>query len=633
MLDMQEVTGSSPVSPTMSLSPSLQGERPINTHSLDDIEVLRHSASHVLAEAVKQLYPDVKLGIGPATENGFYYDFDRETPFIPEDLEKIESRMKRIIKADVPFIKSEVPVETARDILEELGEPYKLELLDEIVDPTVTMYRNGGLTDLCRGPHLPSTGGIKAVKLLRLAGAYWRGSERNPMLQRIYGTAFYDAGSLQGHLDALEEAKKRDHRKLGAELDLYSIGEETGPGLVLWHPKGAIIRKLIEDFWRDVHLERGYDIVYTPHIAPLELWKSTGHLAHFGDMMYGAMDVDGRKYLLKPMNCPFHIQIYRSRMRSYRDLPLRYAELGTVYRYERTGVLHGLLRVRGFTQDDAHIFCTPEQLPGEVAGVIDLVKFMMQTFGYRDLEVDLSVRSPESKDDYMGTEEGWQMAEMALQEALKLAGLSWTRQEGEAVFYGPKIDVKLVDALGRRWQGPTIQFDFNLPERLGVTYIGPDGKEHPVVMVHRTVLGTMERFIGGLVEHYGGAFPPWLAPVQARVLTITDRAGDYAHEVVRELRARGIRAEADVRGEKISLKIREAELEKVPYMLVVGDREVESQTVTVRTRSSRKQSAMAAVEFSAMLSEQVRSKSLECGVGDGGSKGGGGNSKTDQYQQ
>ena len=617
----------------MSLSPSLQGERPINTHSLDDIEVLRHSASHVLAEAVKQLYPDVKLGIGPATENGFYYDFDRETPFIPEDLEKIESRMKRIIKADVPFIKSEVPVETARDILEELGEPYKLELLDEIVDPTVTMYRNGGLTDLCRGPHLPSTGGIKAVKLLRLAGAYWRGSERNPMLQRIYGTAFYDAGSLQGHLDALEEAKKRDHRKLGAELDLYSIGEETGPGLVLWHPKGAIIRKLIEDFWRDVHLERGYDIVYTPHIAPLELWKSTGHLAHFGDMMYGAMDVDGRKYLLKPMNCPFHIQIYRSRMRSYRDLPLRYAELGTVYRYERTGVLHGLLRVRGFTQDDAHIFCTPEQLPGEVAGVIDLVKFMMQTFGYRDLEVDLSVRSPESKDDYMGTEEGWQMAEMALQEALKLAGLSWTRQEGEAVFYGPKIDVKLVDALGRRWQGPTIQFDFNLPERLGVTYIGPDGKEHPVVMVHRTVLGTMERFIGGLVEHYGGAFPPWLAPVQARVLTITDRAGDYAHEVVRELRARGIRAEADVRGEKISLKIREAELEKVPYMLVVGDREVESQTVTVRTRSSRKQSAMAAVEFSAMLSEQVRSKSLECGVGDGGSKGGGGNSKTDQYQQ
>ncbi len=633
MLDMQEVTGSSPVSPTTSLSPSLQGERPINKRSLDDIEILRHSASHVLAEAVKQLYPDVKLGIGPATENGFYYDFDRETPFIPEDLEKIESRMKLIIKADVPFIKSEVPVETARDIFKELGEPYKLELLDAIAEPTVTLYRNGGLTDLCRGPHLPLTGGIKAVKLLRLAGAYWRGSERNPMLQRIYGTAFYDADSLQDHLDALEEAKKRDHRKLGAELDLYSIGEETGPGLVLWHPRGAMVRKLIEDFWRDVHLERGYDIVYTPHIAPMELWKSTGHLAHFSDMMYGPIDVDGRKYLLKPMNCPFHIQIYRSKLRSYRDLPLRYAELGTVYRYERTGVLHGLLRVRGFTQDDAHIFCTPEQLPGEVAGVIDLVKFMMETFGYRDLEIDLSVRSPESKDDYMGTEEGWQMAEMALQEALKLAGLSWTRQEGEAVFYGPKIDVKLIDAVGRRWQGPTIQFDFNLPERLGVTYIGPDGKEHPVIMVHRTVLGTMERFIGGLVEHYGGAFPLWLAPVQARVLTITDRAGDYAHEVARELRTRGIRAEADVRGEKISFKVREAEMEKVPYMLVVGDREVESQTVTVRTRSSRKQSAMAAGEFSAMVLEQVRSKSLGCGVGEGGSKGGGGNSKTDPDKQ
>jgi len=548
-------------------------------------EVYWHSASHVMADAVKMLFPRAKLGIGPAIRDGFYYDFDVEEPFMPEDLERIEATMRKIIQADLPFLRSEIPKSNAIQIFTDLEENYKLELLEDIHDEKVPIYRHGNFTDLCLGPHLASTGALKAVKLLSIAGAYWRGDERQKMLQRIYGTAYETQEQLDAHLERLEEAQKRDHRKLGKELDLFSFHEQAaGPGLAYWHPKGATIRREIEDFWKDEHVKRGYQLVTTPHIAKSDLWNTSGHYSFFRENMF-TLDVEDQEYVLKPMNCPGHILIYQTKMHSYRDLPIRYAELGTVYRYERSGTLVGMFRVRGFTQDDAHIFCTPDQVLDEITGVLDLAIYMLKTFGYQDYNMYLSVREPEHKDQYMGDDEQWEQAEDALAEALNSRELSFKRMEGEAIFYGPKIDIMLLDALGRPRQGPTIQFDFNEPSRFDVVYIGTDGQPHQVVMVHRTVLGSMERFIGGLVEHYAGAFPIWLSPIQAKILPVTSYQNEYAERVEDELKQHSLRVEADLRSEKLGFKIREAQLEKVPYMLVVGKREEASQAVAVRLRS------------------------------------------------
>jgi len=545
----------------------------------EKIEKLRHSASHVMAEAVHSLFPSVKFGIGPVIEDGFYYDFDLPRSLTPEDLPVIEAKMAEIIAQDLPFTHEEVEKEEARRIF--AYQPYKLELIDEIPDERMTIYRQGSFVDLCKGPHVSSTGEIVAFKLLSIAGAYWRGDERRPMLQRIYGVAFDTQKELNQHLERLVEAAKRDHRRLGRELDLFSFHEEAGPGLVHWHPKGATVRRIIEDFWVEEHLKRGYEIVYSPHIAKLDIWKKSGHWELYQEHLYSPMDVEGQQYLIKPMNCPAHILMYKTKLRSYRELPIRWAELGTVYRYERSGVLHGLTRVRGFTQDDAHIFCRPDQLEDEVVGVMEFALFMMRTFGFKEYEVLLSTR-PEK---YAGTVEIWEEATETLDRALKRLALPYEVDPGEGVFYGPKIDIRLRDALGRAWQGPTTQVDFNLPQRFDVTYVGTDGVAHPVVMVHRTVLGSMERFLGCLIEHYAGAFPVWLAPVQAVVIPIADRHVDYALKVEAELKAGGMRAEADVRPERMNLKIREAQLQKTPYMLIVGDKEVESATVSVRLRS------------------------------------------------
>ena len=545
----------------------------------EKIEKLRHSASHVMAEAVHSLFPSVKFGIGPVIEDGFYYDFDLPRSLTPEDLPVIEAKMAEIIAQDLPFTHEEVEKEEARRIF--AYQPYKLELIDEIPDERMTIYRQGSFIDLCKGPHVSSTGEIVAFKLLSIAGAYWRGDERRPMLQRIYGVAFDTQKELNQHLERLVEAAKRDHRRLGRELDLFSFHEEAGPGLVHWHPKGATVRRIIEDFWVEEHLKRGYEIVYSPHIAKLDMWKKSGHWELYQEHLYSPMDVEGQQYLIKPMNCPAHILMYKTKLRSYRELPIRWAELGTVYRYERSGVLHGLTRVRGFTQDDAHIFCRPDQLEDEVVGVMEFALFMMRTFGFKEYEVLLSTR-PEK---YAGTVEIWEEATETLDRALKRLALPYEVDPGEGVFYGPKIDIRLRDALGRAWQGPTTQVDFNLPQRFDVTYVGVDGVAHPVVMVHRTVLGSMERFLGCLIEHYAGAFPVWLAPVQAVVIPIADRHVEYALKVEAELKAGGMRAEADVRPERMNLKIREAQLQKTPYMLIVGDKEVESATVSVRLRS------------------------------------------------
>lgn len=547
-------------------------------------ELYRHSAAHVMAQAVIDLFPGTKLAIGPATADGFYYDFDSPTTFTEDDLPKIEARMREIVDSDLEIQRQEVPLEEARELFGEQDNPYKLELLDEIDDDRVTLYRQGDFVDLCRGPHLPSTGRLAALKLLSLAGAYWRGDEHRQMLQRIYGAAFARPKDLDRHLKRLEEARRRDHRRLGRELDLFSIVDEVGPGLVLWHPKGALIREIIEDFWRRVHRERGYELVYTPHIGKLSLWETSGHVEWFAQDMYPPMEVEGQQYLLKPMNCPFHILIFKSRMRSYRDLPVRMGELGTVYRYERSGVLRGMLRVRGFTQDDAHIFCRADQLEEELIGVVDLAQYMMRAFGFDEYEVELSVRDPEHKQEYIGDDASWERAEAALMAALEAKRLSYHRAEGEAKFYGPAIDISVKDALGRLWQGPTIQCDFNEPERFDVTYATADGSRERVVMVHRTVLGAMGRFIAGIIEHVAGAFPVWLAPVQVVVLPIADRHADYAGEVTRQLREAAVRVEMDARSETLGHRIRDAQLQKVPYMLVAGDREVESGTVSVRAR-------------------------------------------------
>ena len=582
---------------------------PLTFGDLEGREIYWHSSAHILAQAVQQLFPEAKLGIGPAIREGFYYDFDVPEPFSEEDLGRIEERMREIIRQDLPFIREEVPRPEAIRLMSERKERYKVELLEEdIEEETVSLYRQGEFVDLCRGPHVPSTGYIKAVKLLSVAGAYWKGDERRPMLQRIYGISFPSQEELEEFLRRREEVERRDHRRLGKQLDLFSIQEEGGPGLVYWHPKGARIRAIIEDFWRREHYRRGYELVYTPHIAKVELWERSGHMAWFKESMFPPMEVEEQGYLLKPMNCPFHILMYKSKTRSYRDLPIRWAELGTVYRYERSGVLQGMLRVRGFTQDDAHIFCRPDQLEDEILGVLDLAEFMLTTFGYTEYEVELSVRDPEAKEKYIGDDAVWEQAEEALIRALEQKGWSYSRREGEAKFYGPAIDIKMLDALGRGWQGPTIQVDFNEPERFDVTYIGEDGAEHRVVMVHRTVLGSMERFVGGLIEHYGGAFPAWLAPVQVVVIPITDAQVPYAHEIGRRLLEEDFRAEVDDRNERVGYKIREAELQKVPYMLVVGKREVAEGTVSVRKRGEGDIGRMNPEEFIDRLREEVEAK-------------------------
>ena len=567
------------------------------------LEIMRHSASHVMAEAVMSLFPETKFGIGPPTDDGFYYDFGLPRPLTPEDLPAIEAKMREIVAADLPFTREEADKDRARQVF--AAQSYKLELINDLPDSEVlTIYRQGSFVDLCRGPHLSSTGRVGPFKLLSIAGAYWRGDEHCPMLQRIYGTAFESQESLDEYLHKLEEAERRDHRKLGKELELFSIHEEAGPGLVLWHPKGAMVRKVIEDFWKEEHLKRGYEMVYTPHIFKVGLWKTSGHWEMYRENLYSPMDVDGQDYIIKPMNCPGHILIYKTRIRSYRELPMRWAELGTVYRYERSGVLHGLARVRGFTQDDAHIFCRPEQLEDEIIGVLELARFMMKSFGFAEYQVLLSTR-PEK---YAGTIEVWERATTTLEKALRRLEQPYEVDPGEGVFYGPKIDIKLQDALGRAWQGPTIQVDFNLPERFDVTYTGEDGQPHLVAMIHRTVLGSMERFLACLIEQYAGAFPVWMAPVQAVVIPIADRHLDYARRVEAELKAEGLRLKVDARPERMNSKIREAQLQKVPYMLVVGDKEADTATVAVRLRSGEDMGRWSLAEFKAMAKSAVEAK-------------------------
>ncbi len=566
------------------------------------LEMMRHSASHIMAEAVQSIFPDARFGIGPSIENGFYYDFDLPRPLTPDDLPIIEAKMGEIIASNLPFDREEVSRDEVRRLF--AAQPYKLELVDDIEDEKISLYRQGSFVDLCRGPHVSSTGEIKAFKLLSIAGAYWRGDESRPMLQRIYGVAFDTEEALAEHLRRLEEAARRDHRKLGVELDLFSLHEEAGPGLVHWHPKGAVIRHVIETFWKEEHFKRGYDIVYTPHLAKLDLWKTSGHWEFYRESMYSPMEVDGQEYMIKPMNCLGHILIYKTKLHSYRELPIRYAELGTVYRYERSGVLHGTSRVRGFTQDDAHIFCRYDQLEDEVAGVLELALFMMETFGFSKYRVLLSTR-PEK---YAGDLRVWEEATETLRQALARLKIDYKVDPGEGVFYGPKIDIKLEDALGRGWQGPTIQVDFNLPQRFDVTYIGGDSREHQVAMVHRTVLGAMERLLASLIEHYGGAFPVWLAPVQVVVIPVADRHLDYARNLETELRNQGVRVKVDARSERVNLKIRQAQLDKVPCMLVVGDKEVTEATVSVRLRSGEQLPARSLDDFTGMVRTAITSK-------------------------
>jgi len=561
-------------------------------------DVFRHSSAHIMAEAVADLFPGAKFAIGPSIADGFYYDFDVEKPFTPEDLERIEKRMAEIIKANTPFVRGELPRDQALADFRGKGEVYKAELIEAIQDPTVSIYRQGGFTDLCRGPHVTSTGKIKAFKLLSVAGAYWRGDEKNRMLQRIYGTSFPEKAALETYLHRLEEAKKRDHRKIGRELDLFSFADEVGPGLVLWHPKGALLRYLVEEFERREHLARGYQMVFGPRILREELWRRSGHYDNYRENMYFT-EIDEQRYGIKPMNCLAHMMIYKSQLRSYRDLPLRYFELGTVNRHEKSGVLHGLTRVREFTQDDAHIICTPEQLQGEIAGVLAFIKDVMGMFGFA-FTLELSTRPEKS----IGSDHDWELATAALREALAAGGFAHTLNEGDGAFYGPKIDVKLEDAIGRSWQCATIQCDFTLPERFDLTYVAPDGQQKRPVMIHRVVLGSIERFIAVLIEHFAGAFPYWLAPVQVAVMTITNAQEEYGRTVAARLRAAGHRVEEDFRNEKIGYKIREAQLRKVPFMAILGAREQTDGTVGVRRREQGDIGALALDAFLGLLNEQ-----------------------------
>jgi threonyl-tRNA synthetase len=562
----------------------------ISIHSKKGLEILRHSASHVMAQAVKELFPSVKLTFGPSTENGFYYDFDFDRTFTTQDLEMIEKRMSDIVAKDEPFIRSEVSKEEALKTFQAMGETYKIEHLEDLPDH-VTLYRQGNFLDLCEGPHIPSTGRIKAFRLLNVSGTYWRGDARNKVLQRIYGTAFPEQQALEEFLRMLEEARKRDHRRLGKELDLFSLSEEAGPGLVIYHPKGAMLRTILEDFEKKEHLKRGYQIVLGPQLLRLELWKQSGHFENYRDKMYFTK-VEDAEYGIKPMNCLAHMLIYKSQIRSYRDLPIRYFELGTVYRHEKSGELHGLLRVRGFTQDDAHILCRPDQLNDEICAIIEFVDDVMRIFGF-EYEMELSTRPEKS----IGADEDWERATQALLQALKIKNLPYDVNEGEGAFYGPKIDVKLKDALNRRWQCATVQVDFAMPERFDLTYVGSDGERHRPVMLHRVILGAMERFIGVLIEHYAGAFPVWLAPTQAVLMTVTDRQIPYAEGIYRQFIQKGVRVEKDFRNEKLGFKIREAQMQKVPYMLVAGDREVSEGTISPRKRSGENLKSMTPEDF------------------------------------
>ena len=568
-----------------------------------ELERLRHSAAHVMADAVKRLFPGVKITIGPAVEEGFYYDFDFDRPFTSDDLAKIEEEMQRIVDAKLPFLCEEVTRDEARAIFK--GEPYKLELIDELPEgERITVYRHGDFVDLCRGPHVSNTSDVGAFKLLSVAGAYWSGDVKTQQLQRIYGPAFSTKTEHSDDLAKVEEAQKRDHRKLGRELDLYSTMEELGPGLVLWHPKGGRIRMAMEDFWRDAHVRNGYEILFTPHIARLELWKTSGHWDFYRENMYAPMIVDDMEYELKPMNCPFHIEIYKTRLRSYRELPLRWAELGTVYRYERSGVLHGLMRVRGFTQDDAHIFCRDDQLEDEIKRTLGFSLYILRSFGFSDFEIFLSTKP----DKHVGSDLVWELAEGALRRALEASGNDFSVDPGEGVFYGPKIDIKIRDSLGRAWQCTTIQVDFNLPERYHMEYVGSDGARHQPIMIHRTLMGSLERFFGILIEHYAGAFPAWLAPVQAVLLTVSDAQADYASKVAAKLRERGLRVEVDNRNEKLGFKIREAQMSKVPYMLIVGGKEAEAGSLSVRSRKDGDMGVMPMDQFADRIEEEVRER-------------------------
>jgi threonyl-tRNA synthetase len=559
-----------------------------------------------MAHAVKTLFPDAKLAIGPATEEGFYYDFDVDRTFTPEDLSMIEKKMSEIIQQNNPFVRRVVSRKEAIALFQEKQEPYKVELLEGIPDDDVSLYEEGGFVDLCRGPHIETAGQITAFKLLSIAGAYWRGNEKNKMLQRIYGTSFTDKTALKDYLNFLEEVKKRDHRKLGKDLDLFSTSDEIGAGLIIWHPNGALIRRTIEDFWLKEHYKAGYKVLYTPHIAKLNLWATSGHLDFYRDNMYSPMEIEGTDYEIKPMNCPFHIHVFKHALRSYKELPIRFAELGTVYRYERSGVLHGLLRVRGFTQDDAHIFCREDQIEDEILKVLDFTLFILKTFGFDQYDIYLSTRP----DKYVGTPENWESSTNALKRALEIKGLAYEIDPGEGVFYGPKIDIKVKDSLNRPWQCSTIQVDFNNPERFAMVYRGSDGKEHRPIMIHRALMGSLERFFGILIEHYAGAFPIWLAPVQVRILTIAERHADYAITLSETLKKEEIRTELDIENEKIGYKIRNAAVMKVPYLVIIGDKEVSENTVTVRKRSGENIGPFTVAELIGLLKEKISTKTL-----------------------
>ncbi len=567
-------------------------------------EIYRHSTAHVMAHAVKRVFPEAKIAIGPAIQDGFYYDFDIEKAFTPADIISIEKEMESIISKGSPFIRREIPRSEAISMFNSMGEKYKVELLEEIQEDNVSIYEEDGFIDLCRGPHLPSTSRIKAFKLLNTAGAYWRGNEKNKMLQRIYGTSFNNSTDLKKYLDFLEEVKKRDHRRLGRELDLFSISDEIGSGLILWHPNGALIRKIIEEFWTNQHLKADYKILYSPHIAKLELWNRSGHLDYYRENMYSPMEIDEIKYEIKPMNCPFHIAVYKSSLRSYREFPVRYAELGTVYRYEKSGVLHGLLRVRGFTQDDAHIFCRDDQIEEEILRVLDFTLFILKTFGFEHYDVYLSTM-PEK---YVGSPEIWEKSTNALKMALEERHLNYEIDPGAGVFYGPKIDIKVKDSLGRQWQCSTIQVDFNNPERFDMKYRGADGKDHRPIMIHRALMGSLERFFGVLIEHYAGAFPLWLAPIQVSLLTIAERHSSYAEELALELKKSDIRAELDTDNEKIGNKIRKSTIRKIAYSVIIGDKEVSGKKVPLRMRNGKNLGPYSPEELISFLKDEINSR-------------------------
>ncbi len=580
--------------------PECQELEPIAADSEAGLDLLRHSAAHVMAAAVKKLYPEAKVTIGPSIENGFYYDFDYKRPFTPDDLEAIEQEMNRLAAENQTFVRKEMSAAEAKALFAEQGEDYKLEIIDDLGEDQVSVYTNGEFVDLCRGPHVASTGALNAFKLTGVAGAYWRGDERNPMLQRIYGTAFADPKALKQHLQQIEEAKKRDHRKLGTQLDLFSISEEAGPGMIIWHPKGALVRTILEDFERKEHLRRGYQIVSGPQILKQDLWEKSGHYDNYRQNMYFT-HIDDQAYGVKPMNCLSHMIIYKAHIRSYRDLPQRYFELGVVHRHEKSGVLHGLSRVRQFTQDDAHILCRPDQLQQEITGVIRFVQDVMELFGF-DYEMELSTRPEKS----IGSDEDWDRATTALTESLQAIGLPYDINEGDGAFYGPKIDVKLKDALNRSWQCATVQCDFTLPERFDLYYVDQNGERRRPVMLHRVILGSVERFMGVLIEHFAGSFPTWLAPVQAKVLTVTDDQLDFAATATRTLQELGLRVESDLRNEKLGYKVREAQLEKIPYILVVGDKEVEAQGVNVRLRSGKNLGLQSLEKIAALINEDCQ---------------------------